>query len=613
MDMDTKSLSMGRHAAKELGRLVQIAGPLWAQNFASLALGLIAIAFVGHMGDPLALSQVVLANSIFNVTGASIVSGLSAGMETFCGQAMGAGNHRLLGTVLQRACLICLSVCFPIMLLWYHAEPIILHLGQPAPIAAGAARYLWRSAPALWLLAVSECIKRYLLAQRVVVPGTAITTVTTAVAPLFYYIAMIKLKLGLDGAAAAFVLCNATSTTLLAAYTAARDWRRRGTRGATWEGLSREAFGGWGAYLTLAVPALVAITSEWWTYEVVIFMAGLLPNAEVAVGVMGLAFQISAVAYMSAMSLSAAVNTRVANELGAGNATAARLSCWTALAVVLAVQSSVSLGCLAAGRRVVAVLSNDARVEDLTMQIMPVLVSSFVGDGANAVLQGVLRGAGRQLLGACLNLAGYWAFGVPLAVVLAFKAGLGVLGFWSALVATTSAQALLQAGVISRFDWDAEVARAEELIGGAGGGGGKRGRGTAEAAAGGGPEACFGVVGAGDAADDDMVEEGRPLLLRGASSMGSGSVSIDLVSVASFRRPRGGGAVGDDGAGDGGGGERSGVAAAKLALFSLRDSGDEEEEDNAEEEGLSQRQGVPARVARDTRPPRAERDQSGSS
>lgn len=45
---------------------------------------------------------------------------------------------------------------------------------------------------------------------------------------------------------------------------------------------------------------------------------GLLHNAEVAVGVMGLAFQISAVAYMSAMSLSAAVNVRVANELGSG-------------------------------------------------------------------------------------------------------------------------------------------------------------------------------------------------------------------------------------------------------------------------------------------------------
>jgi hypothetical protein len=35
-----------------------------------MGLGLISIGFVGHMGDPLALSQVVLANSLFNITGA---------------------------------------------------------------------------------------------------------------------------------------------------------------------------------------------------------------------------------------------------------------------------------------------------------------------------------------------------------------------------------------------------------------------------------------------------------------------------------------------------------------------------------------------------------------
>lgn len=70
----------------------------------------------------------------------------------------------------------------------------------------------------------------------------------------------------------------------------------------------------------------------------------------------------------------------------------------------------------------------------------------IIGDGANAVLQGVLRAAGRQALGAVLNLSGYWLVGVPLAVVLGFKAHLGVVGFWTALLVTTSMQALLQVG-----------------------------------------------------------------------------------------------------------------------------------------------------------------------
>ena len=42
-------------------RLGNLAGPLWLQNSAQMALGLIAVGFVGHLGDPLALSQVGIA------------------------------------------------------------------------------------------------------------------------------------------------------------------------------------------------------------------------------------------------------------------------------------------------------------------------------------------------------------------------------------------------------------------------------------------------------------------------------------------------------------------------------------------------------------------------
>jgi hypothetical protein len=79
---------------------------------------------------------------------------------------------------------------------------------------------------------------------------------------------------GLDGAAAAFVTCSATSAALLAAYTACRDWRRRGRPDATWGGLSRGALQGWGEYLALALPALAAIAAEWLAFECMIVASG---------------------------------------------------------------------------------------------------------------------------------------------------------------------------------------------------------------------------------------------------------------------------------------------------------------------------------------------------
>jgi MATE family multidrug resistance protein len=67
---------------------------------------------------------------------------------------------------------------------------------------------------------------------------------------------------------------------------------------------------------------------EWWVWELMIFMAGLLPDAATAVGVMGLCIQITNPSYMVPSSFGSATSVRVANLLGAGFARKARASAW---------------------------------------------------------------------------------------------------------------------------------------------------------------------------------------------------------------------------------------------------------------------------------------------
>lgn len=71
---------------------------------------------------------------------------------------------------------------------------------------------------------------------------------------------------------------------------------------------------------------------------------------------------------------------------------------------------------------------------------MPVLAVSCIGDGLIAVMAGVLRGSGRQSLGAALNLVGYWCVGCPVALLLGFHFRLDVMGFWMGLASATSLQ-----------------------------------------------------------------------------------------------------------------------------------------------------------------------------
>lgn len=66
------------------------------------------------------------------------------------------------------------------------------------------------------------------------------------------------------------------------------------------------------------------------------------------------------------------------------------------------------------------------------------------------MLAGIMRGCGRQKIGASINLVTYWVCGLPLSVLLAFWGKLGALGLWTGLACIASVQALIMAGVVFR-------------------------------------------------------------------------------------------------------------------------------------------------------------------
>jgi MATE family multidrug resistance protein len=76
----------------------------------------------------------------------------------------------------------------------------------------------------------------------------------TAAAPFLFYALITRAGLGLDGAAVAFVACQAITLAGLVAFVAARARKLEGHPEQTWGGFSREAFKGWGGYLNYGGP-----------------------------------------------------------------------------------------------------------------------------------------------------------------------------------------------------------------------------------------------------------------------------------------------------------------------------------------------------------------------
>jgi hypothetical protein len=86
-------------------------------------------------------------------------------------------------------------------------------------------------------------------------------------------------------------------------------------------------------------------------------------------------------------------NTRVSNELGAGNAAAAKLACFTSVALVVIIEGCIALTCWFAGRQIIQLLTNSDAVIQLTMDLLPILLPTFVSEflspahGSVAMLQ----------------------------------------------------------------------------------------------------------------------------------------------------------------------------------------------------------------------------------
>ncbi|KAL6750422.1 MATE efflux family protein [Haematococcus lacustris] len=436
-------------------RLGQLALPLLLQYIIANASTLINTSYVGHEADPVELSGLVLATSLSMATGYNIISGITSASATLCGQAFGSSNYSALHNTLQRSLLICALACVPITGVWMHAEWILQHLGQTPAIAAGASRYLQLTLPALYLYTIHECVDKYLLSQGVVRPALAITAASTALTPVFAWWFVAHQGLGLEGAAWAYVAVQACTTGLGLAYLGYRELvKLPGSPPPGFQPLrpSRSALQGWGPYVALAVPAVLSYCMEGWAVEVLIFLSGacLLDNAEVAVGVTGLALQFSTLVWLAAASLGSATSTRVAIELGRGDGLAAKRTAQTAVGAVLVTQTLIGLAAYSCARPLLGLMTNNTEVMQLSLTVMPVLACCFIADGLNAVQGAVLRGAGRQWWTAGLAIVGWWCVGVPLAYWLGLVQGGNVPGLWAGFAVASALQSGLQAVAINK-------------------------------------------------------------------------------------------------------------------------------------------------------------------
>ncbi|XP_057868185.2 protein DETOXIFICATION 16 isoform X3 [Cryptomeria japonica] len=443
---------------EELKKQCWIAGPMVSVNLLQFSLRVISVMLVGHLGE-LALSSASIATSFANVSGFTLLMGMGSALETLCGQAYGAKQYHLLGIHLQRAIFVLFCVSIPVAVVWAYMGNILTACGQDPPISFEAGEFARWMIPSLFAYSALLPLTRYLQTQSIVFPMMICSVITLCFHVPICWALVFKTGLGYKGAALANSISNWVNVALVLLYIKTSSACKR-----TWTSFTREALYDIKKFLKLAIPSSLMICLEYWSFEMLILLSGLLPNPKLETSVLSICLNTMVLAYNVPSGFAAAASTRISNELGAGRSQAARLAVYVVF--FMTIMEAVMVGCLLFSIRNVCgyAYSNDKEVIDYVASMIPLLAAGSILDAIQGTLSGVARGCGWQKVGAYVNLGAYYIVAIPVAVILAFVLHVGGRGLWIGITCGLFVQTVLLFLVTLCTDWEQQGRNARERV-----------------------------------------------------------------------------------------------------------------------------------------------------
>ncbi|XP_031247475.1 protein DETOXIFICATION 40-like isoform X2 [Pistacia vera] len=369
----------------ELNTLFRLAGPAIVVYLLNNIVSMSTQIFCGHLGN-LELAAASLGNTGIQVFAYGLMLGMGSAVETLCGQAYGAHKYHMLGVYLQRSTILLTATGIPVMFIYIFSKQILLLLGESSSIASSAAIFVYGLIPQIFAYAANFPIQKFLQAQSIVFPSAYIAAATLVVHLLLSWLAIFKFGWGLLGAS--LVLSLSWWIVVVAQFvyilTSVRCKH-------TWTGFTLQAFTGLWEFLKLSTASAIMLCLETWYYQIIVLIAGLLKDAEIALDSLSICMTISGWVYMIAVGFNAAASVRVSNELGAAHPKS------SAFAVVIVTSSSfiiaviLAILVLAFRHSISYIFTSGSTVSNAVSELSPYLAFSIILNGVQPVLSGLAR------------------------------------------------------------------------------------------------------------------------------------------------------------------------------------------------------------------------------
>jgi len=422
----------------ELRAVVRLAVPVVLAHLGMMLMGVVDVMMLGRFSER-ALAAGALGNSIF-IALLMLPMGILMALDPLVAQAFGAGDHPRVARCLRQGLVMAVLLSVPLSAAMWPLDGPLAWLGQRPEIVGPSAGYLRALVPGNVAYLLFITLRHGLQAMNAVRPAVIAMVFANLVNVVANYALIFGNfgfpALGVVGSAAATSLARWTLFLALAAVswpTLKRSLRPAAPIARGDACVAHERFPAvepriLRRMLHLGFPIGMQLSIEIWFFVTVALLMGNLGTRELAAH--QVALSLAAFSFMVPLGIGGAAATRVGNAIGRGGLPDARRAAGVCLGLGAAVMTVSGAAFWLFPHFLARLFTDEAGVIEVAVVLIPIAALFQIFDGLQVVAFGALRGAGDTRFPAALALIGFWLLGLPLGMLLAFRADFGPPGLW---------------------------------------------------------------------------------------------------------------------------------------------------------------------------------------
>jgi MATE family multidrug resistance protein len=205
-------------------------------------------------------------------------------------------------------------------------------------------------------------------------------------------------------------------------------------------------------FLKKAIPAAVLFAADWLGFEILTLMSSYLSAVDLAANIC--LFNYITNIFMISMGLSFACSTLVGNSIGANNVNKAKKYTWAGLICGVCIIGTTTLFTLIFRESIPYVYTSEKEIADKVLELLGIYVCFSIIDAVQVVLNGVIKGLGKQKIASIICLTILYPINIPLAYILAFTYNLGLIGLWYSQLVSIILLAVANGLITLNCDWN---------------------------------------------------------------------------------------------------------------------------------------------------------------